>query len=559
MTPQTLGMKRAQCIERHEAGRPNPVVYPRILSLPMVVLGIGYLVGYVALDWISFIGPYAPFGITPWNPGTGLSFALVLLFGQRMIPFLFISPLLSDLVQHQPPLPWLVELSTAVIIGGGYSVALMFLSHPRLRFDPALSSIWDLLLLMVIAVVSVAFVALSYVGMTIAAGLLGSRRILPMRCSVTGSGMSSASWWWMPFALIALTRRRILPMSAETALQFAAIVGALALVFGYAQEQQFQLFYVLFLPIVWMAVRTGFEGVTVGILVTQLGLILGVMLLPEATRELTAFQALMLVLATTGLVSGELVTERRRTESQLRLHQESLSRLARLGSIGELAASLAHELNQPLMAAGTYTRLVDDAICSINTDRAMIAETAKKAVAQVERAAEVVRRLRALVRLDRSSRAPCTVERIVKETLALCQPDLDRIHAGARPLLASNLPPVMVDVLQVEQALLNLLRNAIEAIQDAGRLHGDISIEASVAGADFVEISVSDTGPGFPPDLIDNQVLPFYSTKAEGLGFGLPLCKSIVESHGGRLWLDTNTAGATVHFTLPIVKPAHHG
>jgi signal transduction histidine kinase len=545
-------------IERHEAGRPNPVVYPRILSLPMVVLGIGYLVGYVALDWISFIGPYAPFGITPWNPGTGLSFALVLLFGQRMIPFLFISPLLSDLVQHQPPLPWLVELSTAVIIGGGYSVALMFLSHPRLRFDPALSSIRDLLLLMVIAVVSVAFVALSYVGMTIAAGLLEPKDFADAMFrywigDVIGIMVVT------PFALIALTRRRILPMSAETALQFAAIVGALALVFGYAQEQQFQLFYVLFLPIVWMAVRTGFEGVTVGILVTQLGLILGVMLLPEATRELTAFQALMLVLATTGLVSGELVTERRRTESQLRLHQESLSRLARLGSIGELAASLAHELNQPLMAAGTYTRLVDDAICSINTDRAMIAETAKKAVAQVERAAEVVRRLRALVRLDRSSRAPCTVERIVKETLALCQPDLDRIHAGARPLLASNLPPVMVDVLQVEQALLNLLRNAIEAIQDAGRLHGDISIEASVAGADFVEISVSDTGPGFPPDLIDNQVLPFYSTKAEGLGFGLPLCKSIVESHGGRLWLDTNTAGATVHFTLPIVKPAHHG
>ena len=76
----------------------------------------------------------------------------------------------------------------------------------------------------------------------------------------------------------------------------------------------------------------------------------------------------------------------------------------------------------------------------------------------------------------------------------------------------------MVDVLQVEQALLNLLRNAIEAIQDAGRLHGDISIEASVAGADFVEIRVSDTGPGFPPDLIDNPFLPFYSTKAEGLG-----------------------------------------
>jgi signal transduction histidine kinase len=362
-----------------------------------------------------------------------------------------------------------------------------------------------------------------------------------------------------PFTLIALTRRRVLPMSVETLLQIAAIIGALALVFGYAQEQQFQLFYVLFLPIVWMAVRTGFEGVTVGILITQLGLILGVMLFPQEGHDMTAFQALMLVLATTGLVSGELVRERRRTESQLRLHQESLSRLARLGSMGELAAAVAHELNQPLMAAGTYTRLVDDAICSGHTDLAAIAEAAKKAVTQVERAAEVVRRLRALVRLDRSSRAPYSVERIVKETLALCQPDLDRIQALARPVLAGDLPPVMVDILQIEQALLNLLRNAIEAIGTAGQLHGLISIEASAAAGDFVEIRVSDTGPGFPPDLFENSIVPFSTTKAEGLGFGLPLCKSIVEAHGGRLWLNGNGRGAAVHFTLPVVKTAHHG
>jgi signal transduction histidine kinase len=362
-----------------------------------------------------------------------------------------------------------------------------------------------------------------------------------------------------PFVLMTSMRRRILRMSAETVLQLAAIIGALALVFGYAEERQFQLFYVLFLPIVWMAVRTGSEGVTVGILVTQLGLILGVMLVPEQAHDVTAFQALMLVLATTGLVAGELVTERRRTESQLRLHQESLSRLARLGSMGELAAAVAHELNQPLMAAGTYTRLVDDALRAGNTDAAAVAETAKKAVVQVERAAEVVRRLRALVRLDRSSRAPCSVERIVKETLDLCQPDLDRIHAGVRSTLANDLPPVMVDILQIEQAVLNLVRNSIEAIGEAGQIGGAISIEAAAAGADFVEIRVSDTGPGFPTDLADNPFLPFSSTKPEGLGFGLPLCKSIVEAHGGRLWLHDAARGASVHFTLPVAKASHYG
>jgi two-component system, LuxR family, sensor kinase FixL len=120
------------------------------------------------------------------------------------------------------------------------------------------------------------------------------------------------------------------------------------------------------------------------------------------------------------------VTERRRTEAVLRLHQESLARLARLGSIGELAAAVAHEINQPLSAAGTYARLVADALRTGHDNPDGVAETAMKTAAQVERAAEVVRRLRALVRHDSSNLVACRVDRIVRETVDLCQPDLDR-------------------------------------------------------------------------------------------------------------------------------------
>ena len=355
-----------------------------------------------------------------------------------------------------------------------------------------------------------------------------------------------------PFALILFTRSQGLRISRETLLQFAAIIGALALMFGYAEEQQFQLFYILFLPIIWMAVRAGSEGVALGILITQLGMIVGVTVFPARGHDVTALQTLMLVLTTTGLIAGELVTESRHFESQLRLHQESLSRIARLGAMGEFAVAIAHELNQPLMAARTYARLLGDAVGSGNT--ALATETSKKTVAQVERAADVVRSLRALVRLDPSNRARYSVEPIIERTLALCRPKLDQIHATARVVLAGDLPPVMVDVLQIEQALLNLLHNAIEAITEAGNLEGSILIEASAAGTDFVEIRVSDNGPGFPPDLFESPFLPFSSTKAEGLGFGLPLCKSIIETHGGRLWLDENSQGAAVHFTLPVAE-----
>jgi len=538
-----------------QAERLRDMAFPRVFDTPKVVVGVAYLAAYALLDWISAIEPYA-LSISPWNPGIGLSFVLLLLFGRRMIPFVLASPLLADVLQRQLAMPWAYEILSSLIVGGGYSAAAMVLLRPGLNFDPALSSMRDLMLLMLVATASAAGVAVCYVGIPIAAGLLpaGDFAAAALRSFV---GDVIGIMVVTPFALFALTRRRpLLPLSLETAAQFLAIALALALVFGFAEEQQFQLFYVLFLPIVWIAVRAGSEGVSVGLLATQLGLILGIQFFPAGTFDLTSFQALMLVLAATGLVAGELVTERRRTESQLRLHQESLSRLARLGSMGELAAAVAHELNQPLMAAGTYTRLVDDAIATGGVSAAVVADTAKKAVAQVERAAEVVRRLRALVRLDRSNRAPCRFERVVKETLDLCQPDLDRAHIAVRATLAPDLPPLMIDLLQIEQALINLVRNAIEAIRDGGAGRGTVTIEAKAADTDMVEVRVADTGPGFPPHLRDDAFLPLSSDKAEGLGIGLSLCKSIIEAHGGQLTLEGGAQGAVVRFTLPIAKPA---
>jgi two-component system, LuxR family, sensor kinase FixL len=261
----------------------------------------------------------------------------------------------------------------------------------------------------------------------------------------------------------------------------------------------------------------------------------------------------------TGLVAGELVSEGRRTESQLRLHRESLAQVARLGNLGELAAAVAHEINQPLTAAGTYARIVNDALHEGGADPLMVAETAQKAAAQIERAAEVVRRLRALVRLDRSARAPCSVERIVKETIALCQPALDRSHIAVQCDVDTTLPPVIADMLQIGQTLLNLMRNSIEAIAESKHRNGVISIEAVLDDRNRVEIRVADNGPGFPPDFMDDPFLPLASQKAEGLGIGLPLCRSIVEAHGGRLWLDRNARGAAVHFTLPVAKEYQHG
>jgi two-component system, LuxR family, sensor kinase FixL len=540
-----------------QALRSRNVVVPGIAGTNTAIAGVVYVAAYVALDWISFIEPYASFNITPWNPNTGLSFIFILVFGLRMIPFLFVSPLLADLVNREIVVPWAIEILSAFLIAGVYSAALFFLKRSRTRFDQALSSMRDVIVLILVAGVSAALVASGYVGLRSAVGLIPAKDFV-----------SATLRYWVgnvigilgiaPLALLALTRRQILSISIETALQCAAIVCALVVVFGLAEEQEFQLFYILFLPIIWMAVRNGIEGASLGILITQLGVVLGVSLIPYERQQLIAFQALMLVLAVTGLIAGQLVTERRRAESQLRLHRESLARLTRLGSIGELAAAVAHEVNQPLMAAGVYIRLVRDTIGAGNANAAEIAETAKKAMAQVDRASEVIRRVRALVRLDRSNRTPLAFERIVKQVIELCQPDLDRTGITPQFRPAANLPPVIVDVLQVEQVLLNLMRNSIEAISNSGSRHGSIVIEAKQASDEFIEVRLFDSGPGFTREQIENGFLALSSTKPGGLGVGLPLCRSIVEAHGGRFWLDASAHGTSVRLTLPIaVKPMH--
>jgi two-component system sensor kinase FixL len=176
----------------------------------------------------------------------------------------------------------------------------------------------------------------------------------------------------------------------------------------------------------------------------------------------------MLVLTITGLVAGALVTERRRVESQLQLQRDSLARLAQLGSMGELAAAVAHEVNQPLMAAGTYMRLVADAISSSSGEATEVKELAQRAVAQINRAGEVIRRLRATVRLDRSNRTPVPFVRIVTNAIALCQPELEQSEVDVRVTLAPDIPPVSCRSSR-SCSILSATRLKLSAITDEAR------------------------------------------------------------------------------------------
>lgn len=528
------------------------MAFPRLLSLSPHVIALGYLASYVALDWVSFVHPFGRYGITPWNPPTGLSFVLILLFGQRHLPLLFIAPMLAEIIVRGMPAPVPIAVTGAAVIAVGYSGAVVALLRPRLRFDVSLSSMRDLFILLLVSVASAALVAVGYVGVYAASGLLpwsdfGAAALRYWVGDVIGIAVVT------PCLLIILTRGQPFAASWETAAQVASIGMCLLIVFGLAQSRNYQLFYLLFLPIVWIAVRSGLEGVSAGLVLTQLGLIAALQVGGRADTDMTTYQALMLMLALTGLAAGVLVTERRRAELQLSLQQDAQAKLTRLGSMGELATVLAHEINQPLMAAGTYTRMAAKSIAAGDPpDKA--GEAARKAVVQVERAAEVVRRLRELIRLGRSELAPVGVPRIVTDTLELLRPDIERSNVRIEQRLSPDLPQVMVDALQIEQVLLNLVRNALEAIRESGRDRGVVSIIANRGDNAFVEIEVRDTGPGFASIAPSASLEPFISTKADGLGVGLSLSRSIVEAHGGRLIIGNVGSGASVRFTLPIAE-----
>jgi C4-dicarboxylate-specific signal transduction histidine kinase len=216
--------------------------------------------------------------------------------------------------------------------------------------------------------------------------------------------------------------------------------------------------------------------------------------------------------------------------------------------MGEFAAALAHEINQPLTAVANYARLIKGA-----ADSAAASDASDRLIAQVDRTAEVVRRLRNFIRLGRSETAPTPVARLVEEAVVYCHAELDHLGVELQSRVARDLPTVRADALQIEQVIVNLVRNAAEALTDAGRYDGKVAIEAERDASGYVVVRVRDNGPGFDPDLAERAVAPFTTTKIDGLGLGLSLARSIVEAHGGRLSIESGANGATVSFTLPAL------
>jgi len=523
--------------------------FVRLMSRSHLAIGLSFFALYVLLDWVSYVQPFAPFGITPWNPQTGLSFALILLFGYRFVLWPPVALFAADLVVRDLALPWGAELLVVFIVGPVYGATALFLRSPRVGFDPALSSRPSLILLMGVATPAIALVAAGHALVFWLYGIIQSSSIseVALRAFV---GDLIGVMVFTPFLLITFSRRRFPSISWEIAGIVLLTAAGLWVVFGFTQAFRFQLFYVLLLPVIWTGIRYGLEGVTFGLVVTQVGLIIALELSRQSGPDFVVYQALMMVIAITGLAIGVVVSEQRRTEQQLRLHQDALYRAARLRTMGEFAGLVAHEINQPLTAIANYCRLAKHAAEQDPPKREDAVSASAEAIAQVDRASAVIRQIREYIRFGKTERSLFAVVPMLQEAVAISRAEIDRYHISIGLSAPTDLPPVSADRLQIEQVVNNLVRNAIEALVSAGRSDGRILIEAKRDSAQTISVLVRDNGPGLDPDLIDQPITAFATTKLNGLGLGLSLSRSIIEAHGGSLAISSDQHGTTATFTL---------
>jgi two-component system sensor kinase FixL len=229
-----------------------------------------------------------------------------------------------------------------------------------------------------------------------------------------------------------------------------------------------------------------------------------------------------------------------------------LTHVSRLATMGEMAAGIAHELNQPLTAIASYAQACDWLLARGSTDTAEIRDALQQITAQGLRAGDIIRRLRELVRAPDTQRNLTDPNELIEELKALALTDA-RLHGTRLAFeLAPGLPRATLNRVEIQQVLLNLVRNAIEALECVRPERRDILVRTATTSARDVEISVADTGPGVDPKIIDRLFSPFVTTKAAGAGLGLAISRSIVEAHRGTLrYRGDGAGGACFVLTLP--------
>ena len=310
--------------------------------------------------------------------------------------------------------------------------------------------------------------------------------------------------------------------------------------------------------LLWAAVRLGTGGLSLSLLVVA-GIALangyfgrGPFQTQSSAGNVLSLQIFLLAISIPLMLLAALVEERGRTEQSLRATERELARVSRQTTVGAMAASIAHEINQPLSALVTNGSIGLRLLANADSDLDEVREVLKRMIDDGFRASNIISSIRAMFGKERREKSLVSTRDLVSEVLALVRGELESHQVSLQLELHQDLPPVMGDRLQLQQVLLNLIMNAVEAMSSVESRERSLLVKSELHGAGDLLITVEDSGPGIDPNDMNRIFDALFTTKSHGMGLGLSICQSIIASHGGRLWASARVPhGAVFYIQLP--------
>lgn len=516
-------------------------------------LGLLFFLAYLGLDAVSYIQPITPFAITPWNPTLGLCVAVTALYGRRALLLILVAPLLTDAVNRGFPLSPLYSagvgaltvLETALIVFGARHL-LRGRAHTILATEE--------IRILIATIPGALFVAGLHVGSLIGTGLLPMDQFVESVSHlwvgdligvliVTPLGfLLSRSW---PRRPVEITRM------AEIASQILAVLAVLWLIFGMHRDHANAYFYLLFLPMIWIVLRHGAKGAVVMNVFVQGAMLLALLQLGETADTIVLFQAMLSVFVISGLTLGWAVDQRKAATQILRARDEKLATSLKTAATSELAGTLAHELSHPIGAISNYVAALNHIVKGAPSDLST-QSILTKLNREVKRATDTVHHFRDFFRTGSLVMQETDIGDLVKESTSLF---MDRMTDGAvKPQLSIQAGRciVMADRIQMHAVIHNLLINAADALQPMPPAQRMISISLRKQGNAAI-FTVDDSGGGVAQDIRENIFDGLTTTKKDGLGLGLSICRSVIQAHGGKIELqESRLGGACFIVTLPL-------
>lgn len=529
-----------------------------------VAVGLASLLAYVVLEWLSDLHESRGIPVTPWNPGLGLLFGIMVLHGVRYAVVLAVGYVIADQLMIDERLSPAKIALIAVIVGMGYGLAA-FAARRWVPVDRGLERLRDVAVLLGAGLLGTTLVC-ALIAMVLLGGGHWRLADLPTTLLPLFIGDAIGIAIFAPIVLRLARRLRqtglylsVVP-SADLVAVAVVIIVMLATMHLRLGAEAMRYIFVLFAPIVLAATRHGLDGACFSLAVAQFGLILILNAAGQDARAFTEVQAEMLVLTLTGLIVGVVVSERaalaaeaRQATARLKALQLESEQAARISLAGGMSSVLAHEINQPITAARALARSAQHLISGDHADLPRAARNLESSISQIDLAANIVSRMRDFLRRGRPHISTIDIKELLSTAASLARAEALLPSMVVHLTLTEDMPPLFADRTQLGQVLLNLIRNAGEALQMAQVAEGRIELGAA-RGTDpeSIEFYVVDNGPGVPAEQKDSLFEPIRTTKQDGLGLGLAISAFVVQNHRGRIWLAASRPGRTeFRFSVP--------